>query len=409
MIVTNNNLNTINPYFLEDVSKSLIYKENIKHHILKNNFTIDTNSYINEINRIKTNPKINILNDGGYYKNISPSCLACRNQAKHFYTIPVTLKCNRNCFFCPIDLNGQLNFNLNEINEAYKSKNGINYFAISGGEPLLEKDKTFQCLEHINDLNNKVHTRVYTNGDLLDNNVLNKFKKLKVDEIRLSIKQEDLKDLNKLKDKINLINNLNIIIEMPVFPDDFEIMKKLLDMLETMNIKGINLLELYFYLNNDFNNKGLNIAFSENDFYDIFYQPFPIAKSSLICWKLIEYATIKEFSYFVHHCTVNNSKTKFENYYYNSLIKLQHFQLFSENNSYILEAVAVGHDAIKLINENKIEYIIETRQYPYIKFNPIHIKDITFDILLLYYTYKKNTKILIKTAIVNKNNYQEFI
>jgi hypothetical protein len=106
---------------------------------------------------------------------------------------------------------------------------------------------------------------------------------------------------------------------------------------------------------------------------------------------------------------MNNSKTKFENYHYNSLVKLQHFQLFSENNSYILEAVAVGHDAIKLINENKIEYTTENRQYPYIKFNPIYIKDMQFDILLLYYTYKKNTKILIKTAIVNKNNYQEFI
>lgn len=408
--ITKKNINELkNVYYLPDVVNSLLHQEDIKSKISYQGFKIDETDYSSEIYDIRKNLKL--FDYGAYYQATSPACINCRNKAINFYTQPVTLKCNKSCFFCVVDLGSDLDLPLDDIDNEFNKKNGIDYFAVSGGEPLLDVEKTKQILTRINSLNPSVHTRIYTNGDLWNDEINNTFLSLSLNEVRLSIKQEELDDLEYIKNKINKINDIDIIIEMPVFPQHYDKMIKLFDVMVDCSIKGINLLEMgcHIYKNKskDFNNHNLAIAYSPNDFYDSEDYMLPIAKSSLVCYRLLEYIQDNKFPFFAHHCTTMNSKTMFHNYHYNKINK--QFYHISDSTSYLIKACIVGKDAIdaeKIFEQNNISHLKSDKPYPFITFNPKDIKYINSDeILLKFYSLSNNQFINVKTATINSNDY----
>lgn len=115
------------------------------------------------------------------------------------YQCRMSLACNADCPFCiekdscrknevtTDEYVSKLNSSLVELH-----KRGINpTVTITGGEPCLFKDKLFGILRILND-NNIYKFNVNTNGILLDKEILDVFKKVKMPHLNISLHHYDL-------------------------------------------------------------------------------------------------------------------------------------------------------------------------------------------------------------------------
>ncbi len=99
----------------------------------------------------------------------------------------------------------------------------------------------------------KSHTRLYTSGDLLDQEMLQELRQAGLDEIRFSVKLEDGAELRqKVYERMALAREYipDVWVEMPVIPGTLPEMKELLLILNGLGIRGINLLEFCFPFHN---------------------------------------------------------------------------------------------------------------------------------------------------------------
>ncbi len=238
-----------------------------------------------------------------YINRISPACQACQTgvgSATYF----ISLKCHRDCFYC---------FNPNqegyeffrehkrdlvaELQTLKESKKKIRQLALTGGEPLLYKQDAIQFfLEARKDFPG-VYTRLYTCGDQVERETLQALKDAAVDEIRFSIRLQDLaRGQRRTFDQIALAREYipQVMVEMPVLPDSLDEMKEVLSELDQLGIFGINMLEFCFpYTNADlFREKGYKIkARPYRMLYNYAYGGgLPVAGSESVCLDLIEYA-----------------------------------------------------------------------------------------------------------------------
>ena len=211
-------------------------------------------------------------------KWISPACVACRT-GERTETFFVSLACNRDCYFC---------FNPNQVDYEYhrthrrdiaselESQHAagahFDFLAVTGGEPLLFKDEVLAFLEKARELYPHAHTRLYTNGDLLDEVTARQLAKAGLHEIRFSVKPEDVSQAvgdqsagSQSKDPGSQTRGLrstlgtiamavdiipDVMVEMPVIPGSLAQMKGLLLRLDELGVRGINLLEFCFPLAN---------------------------------------------------------------------------------------------------------------------------------------------------------------
>lgn len=131
---------------------------------------------------------------------ISTACRACRT-GEQTASLFVDLRCTKDCYFC---------FNCNqphyehfrvhkrnislELDQAHAAGAKLRCLAVTGGEPLLNKDQVLPFLAHAKKLYPATHLRLYTNGDLLDEETLEELASSGLDEIRFSVKPLDFDD-----------------------------------------------------------------------------------------------------------------------------------------------------------------------------------------------------------------------
>jgi pyruvate formate-lyase activating enzyme-like uncharacterized protein len=277
---------------------------------------------------------------------ISGACEDCI-KGEHTNTFILTLKCNRDCFFCAnknqFDYADGKN-RVNNIIELYEKKNkkagGLHTVAITGGEPLLYIDK---CLEFIRFVKKKIKTtniRIYTNGDLATEEVLDKLAKAGLDEIRFGLKLDDQEKLQKaLSHLSSAVRRIpRAMVEMPVEPDKLELMQQLADRLEEIGIFGINILEFLFpWVHiNEFKESGYKIARRPyRILYDYTYAGgVPIAESEISAMKLLKYIAEKNYSYGAHYCSLENKLTA-QVWQHNRRVRLTGMEYLSEKDFFI--------------------------------------------------------------------------
>ena len=257
-----------------------------------------------------------------YTSKRSSACEACRHGVGSL-TLPLTMKCNKSCFFC---------FNPNQedyeplrtklmdwkpVLEDIKSSGfNLTHLAITGGEPLLFPRETEACISFAKQSFDGLHTRLYTNGTKLNASMLRALKKAGLDEIRFSIKLDEGK--KSLEDSLLHIKEAkdyipSVLVEMPVLPGTGEEMKELLHSLDDLGIFGINLLEFCYPLNNAeaFAERGFELKYPPfRVFYNYWYSGgFAIAKSEKLCFDLVEYSLENKLSLCVHYCSLENKNT----------------------------------------------------------------------------------------------------
>ena len=124
------------------------------------------------------------------------ACEACRIGVDS-YTGIISLMCHRNCFFC---------FNPNqeeydsythekkdwekELRQVRRRQPGLRYVALTGGEPLLHKAEAVEYFRTARTLWPEASMRLYTSGDLLEEETAAALRDAGVEEIRFSLKLE---------------------------------------------------------------------------------------------------------------------------------------------------------------------------------------------------------------------------
>lgn len=326
-----------------------------------------------------------------YTNRISPSCEACQIGVTSS-TFFVSLKCHRDCFYC-FNPNQQdyeyhrehIRDTVAELDALRKTNQPIKHLALTGGEPLLFKEETYRFFEHARQQFPAAHKRLYTCGDHIDVETLEKLQAAGLDEIRFSIRMHDLaKGQTRTFDNIALARKYipSVMVEMPVLPNTLEEMKEVLLRLESLGIFGINLLEFCFPLNNPevYREKGYNIkARPFRVLYDYWYAGgLPVAGSETVCLDLIEFALEQRLKLGVHYCSLENKHTG-QVYQQNSGHTLPKMMYFSQKD-YFLKTARVFGDDIPLVKQTLDkagvhEYQVNDRM-GYLEFHPEKVKSL---------------------------------
>ena len=261
--------------------------------------------------------------DGSLWRGwISPACLACRT-GERTATFFVDLCCTRHCYFCFNPNQDHYEYFLShqrdivsELESAYKAGAQFDCLAITGGEPLLHKEQVLAFVARAKQLYPGVHVRLYTCGDLLDDACLAQLAAAELNEIRFSIKPEDVAHatapvFERMAAAVAALPD--VMVEMPVIPGTLPEMRQLLVRLDTIGVRGINLLEFCFPLCNaeEFQKRGFELRKHPfNYLYDYWYGGgVPVAGSEAEALALLEYAARAGLLLGVHYCSSDNKNT----------------------------------------------------------------------------------------------------
>lgn len=252
----------------------------------------------------------------------SPACLHCQT-AQGATTFILTLACNRDCFFCTNRNQhnyAELSQHLNNVTEAFNhflaAEGRVRSVALTGGEPLLFPENCTEFFRHVRQVSPRTHTRLYTNGDLMTEEVLTPLKPV-LDELRIGIKAEDdgSFNLSRIARTLSLAKRFipQVTVEMPVLPDSFNTMKPLLDLLNQAQIFSVNLLEYLFPWQKaaDYAARGFKVKHRP---YRVLYNytyagGVPVDGSELEALRCVRYAYENDFSIGVHYCSLENKLT----------------------------------------------------------------------------------------------------
>jgi pyruvate formate-lyase activating enzyme-like uncharacterized protein len=392
-----------NPAFVSYAQKYVEINEDFLTKIADLGVEVDSQDYIDvtrgKIERLHQKGAIVRNDDKSIYINhISPACLACQTGLGSA-TFFISLKCHRDCFYCfNPNQEGYQQFTLNqrdviaELDQIKANKYMVEHLALTGGEPLLYKDKTIDFFQHARQEFPSAYTRLYTSGDHLNEQTLQELKDAGLQEIRISIRMQDLENGHRhTLDRLSLSKGYIpfVMVEMPVLPGTLDLMKDVLLQLERIGIFSINLLELCFPLNNaqDFRKRGFKI---KNPPYRVLYDYWyagglPIAKSELECLDLLEFAIDSGLRLGVHYCSLENKHTG-QIYQQNLNQPLPKTSWFSKKDYFLKSAKVFGDDikeVLPILRKVKRARFSVNHDYNYLEFHARYIKalkDIDVDV-----------------------------
>jgi hypothetical protein len=230
--------------------------------------------------------------------NLPRGCYFCTRGSK--LVLFVTGKCKNNCWYCtisekrwqkPVVLANEKEVKSDEeiIEEAKLI--GAEGAGITGGEPLLELEKTVHFIELLKkSFGRNFHIHLYTARNDLTNDELKKLYDAGLDEIRFHL-QDDWSVVKKA-----LEFDWDVGIEVPVIPEDFEMLKKLILFCENAGVKFLNL--------NEFEFSDRNVAALTEKGYEIKdNEPTAVKGSEEIAKKLLEFANENTKRLNVHYCS----------------------------------------------------------------------------------------------------------
>ncbi|HSM57017.1 MAG TPA: radical SAM protein [Candidatus Sulfomarinibacteraceae bacterium] len=297
-----------------------------------------------------------------FLNRISPACVACQKgvgSATYF----ISLQCHRDCYYC---------FNPNQVDYDYYSDHQrdlseelaqarsaghrIHHLALTGGEPLVHKEETYEFFRSARQYYPRAHSRLYTTGDQANDDVLQSLQESGLQEIRFSIRMHDMArgqrhTLERIARATEYIPT--VMVEMPVLPGTRQEMEALLLELDALQIHSINLLEFCYPLTNadEFRQRDFKVKRRPyKTLYNYWYAGgVPIDGSEALCLDLVEFALERELTMGVHYCSLENKLTG-QNYQQNAGKALPRTAYFSENDYLLKSAKVFGTDIPKVYN-----------------------------------------------------------
>jgi pyruvate formate-lyase activating enzyme-like uncharacterized protein len=349
-----------------------------------------------------------------YAGRISSACQACQKGVDST-TFFISLKCHRDCFYC---------FNPNQEGYEYfrsytrdteaelqalrASGEPVRHLALTGGEPLLHKEEAIRFFQQARRDFPGVYTRLYTCGDHVERQTLQALKDADLDEIRFSIRLQDLeKGKRHTYKQIALAREFipHVMVEMPVLPGTLTEMKEILKKLAGLGIFGINLLELCYPLHNagEFQRRGYQVkAKPFRVLYNYWYAGgLPVAGSEMECLDLVEFALDEHLELGVHYCSLENKHTG-QIYQQNSAHPKPRNMFFSQSDYFLKSAKVFGDDIAPVLQHFRkvgVNTYDINKEHNYLEFHIGQIKSLK----------KLNVEIGISTNVLEDRNGERFV
>jgi len=180
-------------------------------------------------------------------RDLSPGCRICA--AGKWSCLFINGRCNAHCFYCPatqdeigLPTTNTVDFRTPADYVAYLERFGFNGASISGGEPLLTPERTLAFIRAVKrHFREKMHVWLYTNGTLVNHDIINQLRDAGLDEIRFNIGATDYR-LDKLRLAVGAIPT--VTVEIPVIPEESDRMKRKLMEMQEMGVNHLNLHQL---------------------------------------------------------------------------------------------------------------------------------------------------------------------
>lgn len=235
---------------------------------------------------------------------LSPGCLTCGQGT--WSCLYITGACTANCFFCPQDPQGTIDrspvaesipFDDADAYVEYLDKFAFKGVGFSGGEPLLRLDRVLTFLTKIKQrFGDSMYIWLYTNGDLVNEEILRKLAAAGLNEIRFDIFVSDY-DLKAVKMAREFIKT--VTVEIPSLPEDHEKLKERLPEMEKI---GVNHLNIHQLVATEHNYKNM-LAHEYTIFPPLAFRHCPIRGSEEASLRLLEYAADQGLSLPINFCT----------------------------------------------------------------------------------------------------------
>ncbi|HYQ55953.1 MAG TPA: radical SAM protein [Draconibacterium sp.] len=318
------------------------------------------------------------------YKQISNGCKLCG--LGQWSCLFITGKCNASCFYCPasqhedhLPTTQNLSFETSAAYAEYVNHFGFKGVSFSGGEPLLQFERTLEYLKQVRKkCNPETYIWMYTNGILSD---MKKFRKLAaagLNEVRFDIGATAFR-----LDKINAIKGTIpvISIEIPAVPEELEKLKILLPEMVKAGVSNLNLHQLRLTQHN------VKQLSKHNYTYINAEQPI-VLESELAALELIAYAKEHSIDIGINFCSFH-FKNRFQKAGFRNKIAsamANNVDKITENG-YIRKYTGdtIGYDTIQIF-DNKPELLlteeIQLKHKTYFKtrqsvLNPVKIETST--------------------------------
>jgi len=183
-------------------------------------------------------------------------CMHCIRGSK--VVIFITGLCDDKCFYCPVSpdklyhditrVDEEPVYSLEDIvYEVYRI--GADGASITGGDPLVKVERTIKTIRLLKELfGDGFHIHLYTSGRYASSSVLLELERAGLDEIRFHVVGDWV--LKRIDLALKTLRDVEVGVEIPVFPDRVEKTKHLIKKLDQMGVKFINLNELEVSENN---------------------------------------------------------------------------------------------------------------------------------------------------------------
>jgi pyruvate formate-lyase activating enzyme-like uncharacterized protein len=355
---------------------------------------------------------------------ISPSCEHCRT-GDGSSTFIISLKCNRDCFFCvnkdqpafPKRHDDSYDI-IKQFNKAGRKYDKMKSAAITGGEPLLFPDECVDFINYIRKRDENIETRIYTNGDLAEEKILKRLAEAGLAEIRFGLKTDNgrytEKALNNLETAAKYIPRT--MVEIPIIPGELEKAEKLMDRLEDIGVYGINILEFLFPWIKDDEYKRFKLK--KRPYKILFDYTYaggvPVSGSEIECLKLLEYIAGKKYGIGAHYCSLENKLTA-QIWHHNRSVVRNPIEYLSEHDFFIKTARAYGADAIMVkekLDGNRVKHYFFDKPNKRIDFSVKNIpmlKGCGIELGISYMVCVGSAKgTFLKEIAVNKSDTESF-
>lgn len=178
---------------------------------------------------------------------LSPGCAICA--AGRWSCLFINGRCNASCFYCPSsqDEIGEPTTNAVIFRCAadyadYIGAFGFTGASFSGGEPLLTPDRTLDYLQAVKNRHGAgVHTWLYTNGTLVNTEILARLRDAGLDEIRFDIGATGYR-IDKTTLAVGMIPT--VTIEIPAVPEDLPLLLAKMPEMADRGVAHLNLHQL---------------------------------------------------------------------------------------------------------------------------------------------------------------------
>jgi len=180
-------------------------------------------------------------------RGLSPGCRACMEGA--WSCLFITGECNARCFYCPAPQDapgvpGTNNLDFPKVDDYvdYLAEFGFTGASLSGGEPLLELEKSLLFLRKIRDrLGDRVYLWMYTNGLLLTDETVRRLRDAGLDELRFDIGATGYR-LDAVRRAVGVIGR--VTVEIPAVPEEARRLPGVLEDLDGLGVNHLNLHQL---------------------------------------------------------------------------------------------------------------------------------------------------------------------